>query len=137
MICVLMLWSFNCFLCWCEAPCQHYFVLYCQGGVQRVHLLDGTKGGVLLLELFKRDGMGTMVARYDYHLVKNWFFNCDLCPMLINYVLIKRCVLVIGRLNGCLYLYYHYILIVMSHALCLMSNLHFSRFYPPVGWLAS
>ena len=27
-------------------------------------MLDGTKGGVLLLELFKRDGMGTMVARY-------------------------------------------------------------------------
>ncbi|KAB5526505.1 hypothetical protein DKX38_020352 [Salix brachista] len=35
----------------------------CKGGVQRVHLLDGTVGGVLLLELFKRDGMGTMVAR--------------------------------------------------------------------------
>ncbi|KAG7034285.1 putative amino-acid acetyltransferase NAGS2, chloroplastic, partial [Cucurbita argyrosperma subsp. argyrosperma] len=35
----------------------------CRGGVQRVHLLDGTIGGVLLLELFKRDGMGTMVAR--------------------------------------------------------------------------
>ncbi|XP_062101794.1 probable amino-acid acetyltransferase NAGS2, chloroplastic isoform X2 [Humulus lupulus] len=34
----------------------------CRGGVQRVHLLDGTKGGVLLLELFTRDGMGTMVA---------------------------------------------------------------------------
>ncbi|KAJ7952737.1 Amino acid acetyltransferase(N-acetylglutamate synthase)-like protein [Quillaja saponaria] len=34
----------------------------CRGGVQRVHLLDGTNGGVLLLELFKRDGMGTMVA---------------------------------------------------------------------------
>ena len=28
-----------------------------------MHLLDGTIGGVLLLELFKRDGMGTMVAR--------------------------------------------------------------------------
>ncbi|GAV67992.1 LOW QUALITY PROTEIN: Acetyltransf_1 domain-containing protein/AA_kinase domain-containing protein/DUF2215 domain-containing protein [Cephalotus follicularis] len=34
----------------------------CRGGVQRVHLLDGTIGGVLFLELFKRDGMGTMVA---------------------------------------------------------------------------
>ncbi|XP_050206864.1 probable amino-acid acetyltransferase NAGS2, chloroplastic isoform X2 [Mercurialis annua] len=34
----------------------------CKGGVERVHLLDGTIGGVLLLELFKRDGMGTMVA---------------------------------------------------------------------------
>lgn len=44
--------------------CVLIFVLYFQGGVQRVHLLDGTIGGVLLLELFKRDGMGTMVARY-------------------------------------------------------------------------
>ena len=59
-------------------PCQHYFLLYCQGGVQRVHLLDGTKGGVLLLELFTRDGLGTMVARYDYHLLKNLIINCDL-----------------------------------------------------------
>lgn len=40
------------------------FFAFCQGGVQRVHLLDGTIGGVLLLELFQRDGMGTMVARY-------------------------------------------------------------------------
>lgn len=42
---------------------NHFTYCY-QGGVQRVHLLDGTIGGVLLLELFKRDGMGTMVARY-------------------------------------------------------------------------
>ncbi|KAL7190882.1 hypothetical protein ACSBR2_023036 [Camellia fascicularis] len=34
----------------------------CRGGVQRVHLLDGTIGGVLLMELFQRDGVGTMVA---------------------------------------------------------------------------
>ncbi|KAA8522589.1 hypothetical protein F0562_013050 [Nyssa sinensis] len=34
----------------------------CRGGVQRVHLLDGTTSGVLLLELFQRDGVGTMVA---------------------------------------------------------------------------
>ncbi|CAL5324524.1 unnamed protein product [Camellia sinensis] len=34
----------------------------CRGGIQRVHLLDGTIGGVLLLELFQRDGVGTMVA---------------------------------------------------------------------------
>ncbi|CAM8927307.1 unnamed protein product [Rhodiola kirilowii] len=34
----------------------------CRGGVQRVHLLDGTIGGALLLELYQRDGMGTMVA---------------------------------------------------------------------------
>ncbi|CDP02612.1 unnamed protein product [Coffea canephora] len=34
----------------------------CRGGVQRVHLLDGKIGGVLLKELFQRDGVGTMVA---------------------------------------------------------------------------
>ncbi|CAH9138531.1 unnamed protein product [Cuscuta epithymum] len=34
----------------------------CSGGVQRVHLLDGTIDGVLLKELFQRDGFGTMVA---------------------------------------------------------------------------
>ncbi|KFK30379.1 hypothetical protein AALP_AA7G253500 [Arabis alpina] len=38
----------------------------CKGGVKRVHLLDGTISGVLLLELFKRDGMGTMVASDVY-----------------------------------------------------------------------
>nr|GEU45470.1 probable amino-acid acetyltransferase NAGS1, chloroplastic isoform X1 [Tanacetum cinerariifolium] len=34
----------------------------CRGGVQRVHLLDGNVAGVLLKELFQRDGVGTMVA---------------------------------------------------------------------------
>ncbi|KAG6666056.1 probable amino-acid acetyltransferase NAGS1, chloroplastic [Carya illinoinensis] len=34
----------------------------CRAGVKRVHLLDGTIDGVLSLELFTRDGMGTMVA---------------------------------------------------------------------------
>ncbi|KAF9621160.1 hypothetical protein IFM89_016654 [Coptis chinensis] len=38
----------------------------CRGGVQRVHLLDATIGGGLLLELFKRDGVGTMVASDVY-----------------------------------------------------------------------
>ncbi|KZV57022.1 hypothetical protein F511_08180 [Dorcoceras hygrometricum] len=38
----------------------------CRGGVQRVHLLDGTVGGVLLKELFQRDGVGTMVASDIY-----------------------------------------------------------------------
>ncbi|CAH2061428.1 unnamed protein product [Thlaspi arvense] len=42
------------------------FDYYFQGGVKRVHLLDGTISGVLLLELFKRDGMGTMVASDVY-----------------------------------------------------------------------
>ncbi|XP_010437198.1 PREDICTED: probable amino-acid acetyltransferase NAGS2, chloroplastic isoform X3 [Camelina sativa] len=38
----------------------------CRGGVKRVHLLDGTISGSLLLELFKRDGMGTMIASDVY-----------------------------------------------------------------------
>ncbi|KAL9258579.1 putative amino-acid acetyltransferase NAGS1, chloroplastic [Drosera capensis] len=38
----------------------------CRGGVQRVHLLDGTIEGVMLLELFQRDGVGTMVASDVY-----------------------------------------------------------------------
>lgn len=47
---------------------QSFHLVLCfstlQGGVQRVHLVDGTLGGALLLELFTRDGVGTMVARY-------------------------------------------------------------------------
>ncbi|OEL17282.1 putative amino-acid acetyltransferase NAGS2, chloroplastic [Dichanthelium oligosanthes] len=38
----------------------------CHGGVQRVHIVDGTVGGSLLLELFTRDGVGTMIARDMY-----------------------------------------------------------------------
>ncbi|KAG0468224.1 hypothetical protein HPP92_017552 [Vanilla planifolia] len=38
----------------------------CRGGVQRVHLIDGTIHGALLLELFTRDGVGTMVASDVY-----------------------------------------------------------------------
>ncbi|XP_078164477.1 putative amino-acid acetyltransferase NAGS1, chloroplastic [Carex rostrata] len=38
----------------------------CQGGVQRVHLVDGRRHGALLLELFTRDGVGTMVASDMY-----------------------------------------------------------------------
>jgi hypothetical protein len=35
-----------------------------QGGVRRVHLLDSNIQGALLLELYTRDGIGTMVSRY-------------------------------------------------------------------------
>ncbi|KAK3127548.1 hypothetical protein QOZ80_7AG0574840 [Eleusine coracana subsp. coracana] len=38
----------------------------CHGGVQRVHIIDGTVNGSLLLELFTRDGAGTMIARDVY-----------------------------------------------------------------------
>lgn len=30
-----------------------------------MHIIDGTVGGSLLLELFTRDGVGTMIARYN------------------------------------------------------------------------
>ncbi|KAL0381512.1 UNVERIFIED_CONTAM: putative amino-acid acetyltransferase NAGS1, chloroplastic [Sesamum angustifolium] len=40
--------------------------LAAKGGVERVHILDGTIGGVLLKELFQRDGVGTMVASNLY-----------------------------------------------------------------------
>jgi amino-acid N-acetyltransferase len=32
--------------------------------VQRVHIINGTASGALLLELFTRDGVGTMIARF-------------------------------------------------------------------------
>ncbi|KAH7689875.1 amino-acid N-acetyltransferase protein [Dioscorea alata] len=38
----------------------------CRGGVQRVHLLDGSQHGALLLELFTRDGVGAMIASGVY-----------------------------------------------------------------------
>ncbi|WP_116300757.1 amino-acid N-acetyltransferase [Alkalilimnicola ehrlichii] len=34
----------------------------CRGGVPRVHLLDGRQDGALLLELFTRDGVGTLLT---------------------------------------------------------------------------
>ncbi|EFJ23058.1 hypothetical protein SELMODRAFT_175390 [Selaginella moellendorffii] len=38
----------------------------CRAGVRRVHLLDGTIEGALLLELYTRDGIGTMIASDMY-----------------------------------------------------------------------
>jgi amino-acid N-acetyltransferase len=38
----------------------------CMGGVERVHLLDGSIEGALLQELFSRDGIGSMVSRTSY-----------------------------------------------------------------------
>jgi amino-acid N-acetyltransferase len=37
-----------------------------QGGVRRVHLLDSNIQGALLLELYTRDGIGTMVSSDMY-----------------------------------------------------------------------
>jgi hypothetical protein len=53
---------------WCfqqagEEIIQFSLLLFLQGGVGRVHLLDSNIQGALLLELYTRDGVGTMVSR--------------------------------------------------------------------------
>ena len=55
----------------------------CRGGVQRVHIIDGTVDGSLLLELFTRDGAGTMIARYSIALLSFFFKFVALMFMLI------------------------------------------------------
>eukprot|EP00252_Welwitschia_mirabilis_P001194 TRINITY_DN11103_c0_g1_i1.p1 TRINITY_DN11103_c0_g1~~TRINITY_DN11103_c0_g1_i1.p1 ORF type:complete len:597 (+),score=115.20 TRINITY_DN11103_c0_g1_i1:177-1967(+) len=50
----------------CYLPELAAAVFVCRGGVQRVHLVDGKIGGALLLELFTRDGVGTMIASDSY-----------------------------------------------------------------------
>lgn len=41
-------------------------VAACKGGVNRTYVVDGRKDGALLLELFTRDGEGTMITQDDY-----------------------------------------------------------------------
>lgn len=45
-------------------------------------MVDGTIDAVLLLELFTRDGTGTMVARYGYQLLEN-LISYILCSLLV------------------------------------------------------
>ena len=40
-------------------------------GVKRVHLIDQTLDGALLMELFSRDGCGTLVANDDYESLRS------------------------------------------------------------------
>ncbi|XP_042441828.1 probable amino-acid acetyltransferase NAGS1, chloroplastic [Zingiber officinale] len=68
----------------------------CRGGVQRAHIVDGTLGGSLLLELFTRDGVGTMVASDVYEGTRS-AIAADLPgikrviqPLEVSGVLIKR-----------------------------------------------
>ncbi|KAG6471775.1 hypothetical protein ZIOFF_069221 [Zingiber officinale] len=68
----------------------------CRGGVQRAHIIDGTLGGSLLLELFTRDGVGTMVASDVYEGTRS-AIAADLPgikrviqPLEVSGVLIKR-----------------------------------------------
>ncbi|MFK5968846.1 MAG: amino-acid N-acetyltransferase [Candidatus Marithrix sp.] len=43
----------------------------CQNGIQRVHLLSRYIEGALLLELFTRDGIGTLVSTNPYENIRN------------------------------------------------------------------
>jgi len=38
----------------------------CQGGVARVHVLDRRRDGILLSELFTRDGVGTLITAHSF-----------------------------------------------------------------------
>lgn len=38
----------------------------CQGGVERVHLVSSAQDGALLLELFTRDGVGTLISNVPF-----------------------------------------------------------------------
>jgi amino-acid N-acetyltransferase len=38
----------------------------CQAGIERVHLIDRAVNGALLLELFSRDGVGTLISSTAY-----------------------------------------------------------------------
>lgn len=42
----------------------------CEDGVSRVHLLDSTHNGVLLEELFTPDGIGTLLTRDNYEILR-------------------------------------------------------------------
>lgn len=42
----------------------------CRGGVRRVHLLDRRDNGALLVELFTRDGAGTLITAEPYELTR-------------------------------------------------------------------
>lgn len=42
----------------------------CRGGVRRVHLLSGAVDGALLLELFTRDGVGTLITARPFEVTR-------------------------------------------------------------------
>ncbi|MCO6441959.1 MAG: amino-acid N-acetyltransferase [Nitrococcus mobilis] len=42
----------------------------CRGGVRRVHLLGGAVDGALLLELFTRDGVGTLITARPFEITR-------------------------------------------------------------------
>ncbi|WP_394753421.1 amino-acid N-acetyltransferase [Crenothrix sp.] len=47
----------------------------CQAGISRVHLIDRTQDGALLLELFTRDGIGTLVSSTPFEELRTATLN--------------------------------------------------------------
>ena len=47
----------------------------CQAGVKRVHLVDRTIDGALLLELFSRDGIGTLISSTPFETLRQATLN--------------------------------------------------------------
>lgn len=56
-----------------EPKKQHldYAVRACKNGVQRVHLISQQTHGALLLELFTRDGIGTLISSDSYEYIRH------------------------------------------------------------------
>ncbi len=50
----------------------------CKNGVKRAHLVDARVDGGLILELYSRDGVGTMISS-DFYEVQPC--RCTVCPM--------------------------------------------------------
>ncbi|XP_024528790.1 probable amino-acid acetyltransferase NAGS1, chloroplastic [Selaginella moellendorffii] len=73
----------------------------CRAGVRRVHLLDGTIEGALLLELYTRDGIGTMIASDMYEGIRCATKDDLLRGELEHYVVVER----EGSLIACCALY--------------------------------
>ncbi len=49
---------------------MRFAVQACEGGVQRVHVLDRRQDGALLLELFSRDGVGALVSQDPFDSIR-------------------------------------------------------------------
>ena len=53
-----------------QARVMHNAAAACRAGVNRVHILDRHRDGILLAELFTRDGAGTLVTAEPYELTR-------------------------------------------------------------------
>ncbi|NQY27299.1 MAG: amino-acid N-acetyltransferase [Piscirickettsiaceae bacterium] len=79
-----------------DNPSLKSAVTACKSGVQRVHLLDRSKDGALLQELFSRDGAGTLISASSFETIRQASID-DVCgileliqPLEDNGTLVKR-----------------------------------------------